>query len=283
MIIDAHHHYWKLDRGDYSWLTPELADLYGDYLPDDLTPHLRRHKVKGTVLVQAAPTVAETRFLLDLAKTSPSILGVIGWIDMDADDAIAQLDKLIEYGGGYLKGVRPMVQDIEDVNWLLSSHLDQVFAAFAERELVFEALVRPMHLSNLENRIRKHKALKVVIDHGGKPEIRHHVRSAWSSSMMSLADNTNAYCKLSGLVTEARADWRAQDIRPYIADLIYSFGHDRLIWGSDWPVLNLASNYEEWWALAQLCCGHLGAEEREAIFGRNALKVYALDVLCPQP
>lgn len=283
MIIDAHHHYWKLDRGDYSWLTPDLEQLYRDYLPDDLTPHLDRYNVKGSVLVQAAPTVAETRFLLDLAKNSPSILGVVGWVDMDADDAIAQLDELIDYGGGYLKGVRPMVQDIEDVNWLLSNRLDRVFEAFAEREMVFDALVRPMHLSNLEIRLRKHKSLKVVIDHGGKPEIRHHVRSAWSDAMMALASNTNAYCKLSGLVTEAGEGWRAQDIRPYIANLIYCFGPERLIWGSDWPVLNLASNYNDWWDLAQLCCGHLRAKERELIFGGNAREIYALDVLCPQP
>lgn len=280
MIIDAHQHFWQLDRGDYDWLTPALPSLYRDFMPDDLAPHLRGHDVIGTVLVQAAPTEDETRFLLDIAKSTPTVLGVVGWIDMEADNAVERLDALMAYGEGYLKGIRPMIQDIADPEWLLMTRLDRVFQAMVERELVFDALVRPMHLANLERRLRQHPQLKTVIDHGAKPMISSHARSAWSDAMRSLANHTDAVCKLSGLVTEASADWTASDIRPYVAELIYHFGPKRLIWGSDWPVVNLAADYAGWLSVAQMCCGRLDKRDREMIFGRNARVIYGLDALC---
>lgn len=282
MIIDAHQHYWKLSRGDYDWLTPEMVGLYRDFMPEDLAPHLQRHGVDGTILVQAAPTEAETRFILDIAKSTPSVLGVIGWIDMEADDAIARLDQLITYGEGYLKGIRPMIQDIADPDWIMRIRLDRIFDALEERGLVFEALVNPIHLSSLERRLKRHPRLVCIIDHGAKPDIASCARSAWSDSMRSLADHTGAVCKLSGLVTEASPGWSSTDIRPYIAELIYHFGAKRLIWGSDWPVLKLASDYDDWLSLAQMSCGRLDQRDRDMIFGRNARALYGLDVLCSQ-
>jgi L-fuconolactonase len=147
---------------------------------------------------------------------------------------------------------------------------------------VFDALVHPHHLAQLEARLRRHPALKCVIDHGAKPSIAHNFRSAWSEAMCSLARNTSAYCKLSGLVTEAGDNWVDSDITPYAGDLIYHFGADRLLWGSDWPVLNLASNYSNWFDLARKCCARLSDSEIERVFGLNAAEVYGLEVLCLQ-
>ena len=282
MIIDAHQHYWKIARGDYHWMSPELETLYRDYLPEDMQALRDANHVGGTVLVQAAETEDETRFLLDLAKQNESVLGVVGWVDMEAPDFEQRLDALIEYGNGYLKGIRPMIQDISDPDWILQSGLTKAFHALANRGLVFDALVLPIHLSQLEARLRRHPQLKCVIDHGAKPDIANHVRSAWSDAMCSLARNTSAYCKMSGLVTEAEDEWCASDIKPYIGDLLYHFGPERMIWGSDWPVLNLASDYSAWLDLAKRCCEKLTAQQRDRIFGQNAQDLYGLEVLCLQ-
>ena len=282
MIIDAHQHYWKLARGDYSWMSPNLGEIYRDFLPGDLRPLREASGVAGTIVVQAADTEDETRFLLDLAKSDESILGVVGWVDMEASDFGPRLDNLISYGEGYLKAIRPMIQDIADANWILHGSLDRAFDALAERGLVFDALVMPFHLAQLEVRLKRHPKLKCVIDHGAKPDIANHARSAWSHAMSSIATNTRAYCKLSGLVTEAGPDWSGSDITPYIADLLYHFGPARLIWGSDWPVLNLASDYGAWFQLVKKCIQKLTAEQRARVFAKNAQQIYDVEVLCLQ-
>src|SRR5690242_13973039 len=149
MRIDAHQHFWRLDRGDYAWLSPALTPLYRDYLPRDLVPHLEAAGVTATILVQAAATEAETRFLLEIAKRTPFVAGVVGWVDMEAADVEERLAALARGGAGYLKGIRPMIQDIADPNWILSPRLDRAFDALEALELRFDALVRPVHLEPL--------------------------------------------------------------------------------------------------------------------------------------
>lgn len=282
MIVDAHQHYWRIERGDYHWMSPDLGILYRDYLPDDLTPLREARSVGGSVLVQAAETEAETEFLLDLAIADPSALGVVGWVDMAAPDFDSRLDRLIDHGQGLLKGIRPMIQDIPDPNWILRKSLDKAFQSLERRGLVFDALVHPIHLGPLRERLSRHSGLKCVIDHGAKPDIANHVRSAWSDAMSAIASETSAFCKLSGLVTEAGEGWSASDIRPYAGDLIYHFGAGRLIWGSDWPVVNLASDYTAWFDLARECCQRLNEEQKAQVFGENAVQLYQLEVLCLQ-
>ncbi|NKX72067.1 amidohydrolase family protein, partial [Rhodobacteraceae bacterium R_SAG1] len=199
MKIDAHQHFWALERGDYGWLTPELKPIYRDFLPDDLQPSLRRAGIEGTVLVQAAPTVAETEYLLSLAAENSFIKGVVGWVDFDAPDVAQEIAKLA--GNPALVGLRPMIQDIDDPNWMLGANLAPAFQAIQHYDLAFDALVLPRHLGQLLELLKRYPNMRSVIDHGAKPEIRDNTFSDWAADMAALANGTNAYCKLSGLVT----------------------------------------------------------------------------------
>jgi L-fuconolactonase len=275
-LIDAHQHYWRLERGDYSWLTPDLTLLYRDFLPQELQSTLSECGVTGTLAVQAAPTEAETRYLFDLARQHTSILGIVGWVDFAAPDVARRIAALIAQGGGLLKGLRPMVQDIADLAWLGRDSLDRAFDVLVERELAFDALVTPVHLDILERRLRRHPKLRCVIDHAGKPTADEGSFAAWSACMQSLAANTSAYCKLSGLLTQFDAPATLDVLEPYVSRVFDSFGPERIIWGSDWPVLTLRASYRDWLDLSlQLIRTH-APQARDAIFGGNARRVYRL-------
>jgi L-fuconolactonase len=276
MHIDAHQHFWRLDRGDYGWLTPALTPLYRDYLPGDLAPHLEATGVAATILVQAASTEAETRFLLDIAKSTPFVAGVVGWVDMESPDVADRLAALVAEGAGYLKGIRPMIQDIADPNWVLSPRLDRAFDALEVLDLRFDALVRPVHLEPLLRRLEQRPNLKVVIDHAAKPDIAAGAKVEWSERLASIASRTAACCKLSGLLTEARPGAGSEDLAPFVEHVIAAFGAERIMWGSDWPVLNLVSDYSTWHAMAERLLKVLTARERELIFGGVAAHFYGV-------
>ena len=169
MRIDAHQHFWTVRRDDYGWLTPKLEPLYRDFQPDDLAPLLAEGGIGRTILVQAAPTVAETRYLLQLAAGTESVAGVVGWIDMASDTAAGDLAELAEDPG--LVGIRPMIHNIDDPAWIVRPELAAATQAFIDRGLRFDALVRPVHLPYLLEFLRRHPELKTVIDHGAKPDI----------------------------------------------------------------------------------------------------------------
>ncbi|MEO9525829.1 amidohydrolase family protein [Roseibium sp.] len=272
MRLDGHQHFWKLARADYGWLTAELAPLYRDFVPDDLAPVLGRLGIEGTILVQAAPTVAETRFLLDLARQNDFIKGVVGWADFEAADAPDQIATLAS--DPKLVGLRPMIQDITDPDWMLHSRLDPAYRALVDADLVFDALTLPQHLPNLLRLAERHADLRMVVDHGSKPRIADGDFEDWAADMKTIASNTSAVCKLSGLVTEAGDNWTLDDLRPYVGHLLETFGPDRLIWGSDWPVCTLACSYDEWARITDDLLQDLGASEREAVMGATAARVY---------
>ncbi len=278
--IDAHQHYWRLDRGDYHWLTPALTAIYSDFGPADLAPHLQAYGIERTVLVQAAPTEAETRFLLDLAATTESIAGVVGWIDMEAAEAPASIERLT--AERKLVGLRPMIHDIADPRWMLSPHLAPAFAAIKRVGLVFDALVRPVHLRPLLTLVGRHPDLSIVIDHGAKPAIARWSRSDddfadWAQKMRRLGRKMAVACKTSGLVTEAAQDWKADDLTPYLDVLLDAFGPDRLLFGSDWPVVNLAGGYARWTeALLAWLDRRLDPSAQAGVLGGNAARIYKL-------
>lgn len=273
MRIDAHQHFWKLGRGDYGWLTPELTPLYRDYLPADLAPLLGAGGVDGTVLVQAAPTLAETRFLLALAARTDFVLGVVGWVDFESPDAPETIAALAT--DPLLRGLRPMIQDIADVDWMLRPQLGPAFQALVAHDLAFDALTLPRHLPNLLRLLERHPQMRVVVDHGSKPAIRDGAFRPWAEDMAALARDTGAYCKLSGLVTEAAADWTVADLAPYVDHLLQCFGPERLIWGSDWPVCRLAASYEGWLEAALRLVGP-DPDAHAAVFGGAARRFYGL-------
>ncbi|MCV6591977.1 MAG: amidohydrolase family protein [Silicimonas sp.] len=274
MRIDSHQHFWRPERGDYGWLTPELTGLYRDFLPKDLAPALARHGIEGTVLVQAAPSVAETDFMLALADDAPFVKGVVGWVDFESPGAPDDMARLGAHS--LLKGLRPMIQDIADVDWMLRPDLGAAFEALQEHDLTFDALTLPPHLANLRVLLARYPEMRVVIDHGSKPLIRDGIFEDWASNMAALAAETGAWCKLSGLVTEAAGDWRIDDLKPYTDHLLKHFGPDRLIWGSDWPVCTLASSYDRWVETTDILLQDLNATDRAAILGGNAVQAYNL-------
>ena len=274
MRIDAHQHFWTIARGDYGWLTPDLAPIYRDFGPKDLAPLMDAAGIEGTVLVQAAPTVAETEFMLSLADQSSFIKGVVGWVDFDSADAPAQIERVAAHPA--LVGLRPMIQDIPDPHWMLGDALTPAFEALQHHDLTFDALTLPQHLGPLRQLLTRHPQMRVVIDHGSKPLIRDGVIDGWAEDMAALAQDTQAFCKLSGLVTEAAPDWSVDDLRPYVDHLLTTFGPDRLIWGSDWPVCTLASTYERWLETTDTLLGDLSDTERKAVLGGNAARAYNL-------
>jgi L-fuconolactonase len=271
-MIDAHQHFWRVTRGDYGWLTPALGPIFRDFLPDDLSPLLARHGITGTILVQAAPTVAETRFMLDLAHATPFVKGVVGWVDFEAADAPDMIATLA--GDPLLVGLRPMVQDIADDDWLLRPSLRPALDAMVAHGLVFDALVLPRHLPRLQALIARHPGLAVVVDHGAKPLIRDGMREPWAANLAEIAKAPHVMCKLSGLVTEARPDWQPANIAPYVEHILEIFGAQRVVFGSDWPVVNLAGGYDRWRDTALSLLQGLDAADRAAILGGNAQRLY---------
>jgi L-fucono-1,5-lactonase len=272
MRIDAHHHLWEIARGDYGWLTPDLAPIYRDFTVADLAPILAGHGVQATILVQAAPTEAETRYLLAAAARHSVVAGVVGWTDFAAADAPQAIARLA--ADPLLVGLRPMVQDIPDDDWLLRPDLVPGFEALARHDLVFDALVLPKHLPRLLALARRHPDLPVVIDHLAKPPIRERRFEPWARDLAALAARPNVVAKLSGLVTEASVDWTVDDLKPTVDHALACFSPERLLWGSDWPVVDLAGGYDRWRPASDALLAGLTDDERAAIFGGNAARLY---------
>lgn len=280
--IDAHQHFWKLSRGDYDWLTPQdLPKLYRDFLPEHLAPLLERSGIDRTVVVQAAPTDAETQFLLGLAATTPFIAGVVGWTDLESPQAVETIAELSR--DKRLLGLRPMVQDLADDEWLLRKTITPAIDAMQRGKLRFDALVKPRHLPVLLTFLERHPDLHVVIDHGAKPPIASGQLDDWAVQMRRIAKQTNAFCKLSGLATEAGRQWTDATLRPFVDVLLEAFGPRRLMWGSDWPVLHEAyaagggadTRYHSWHMTAIMLTAGLSFDERDWVLGKTAAAFYA--------
>jgi L-fuconolactonase len=271
--IDSHMHVWKLSRGDYGWLTPDLPTIYRDFTIDDVRASWEQAGIDYAILVQAAPTLEETCYLLEVAESEPKIKGVVGWIDMLAPDAISHMERLAS--NRLLRGIRPMLQDIPDDGWMLKAELSPVFRALVDLGLCFDALVLPQHLPNLLRLIERHPDLKVVIDHAAKPPIGEHM-DRWHRDLAKLADIPHVHCKFSGLVTECRGETSKAALEPVSDTLLSLFGPDRLMFGSDWPVCTLRSTYAQWWQWAQELTAHLNPNQRSAFFGGTAQRFYGL-------
>ena len=273
-MIDAHVHYWRVDRGDYGWLTPDQP-IFRDFLPPHAEPLFAAAGIDGIVLVQAAATEAETRFMLSLAQADPRVRGVVGWIDMMASDAPERLAALAR--NPLLRGIRPMWQDIAEDAWMLRPAQDAAYRAVVELGLTFDALARVRHLAHLPRLIERHPELPVVIDHAAKPEIALGRHAEWRAGMAALASFPHVRCKFSGLVTEAAPGAPLDAIRPYAETLLELFGPQRLIFGSDWPVLTTRQDYATWWDWSHRLTAQLSPGERNAVFGENAMSFYGLN------
>ncbi len=272
--IDAHFHCWQLARGDYGWLTPALAPIYRDVAVADWQAQAEPLGITGGVLVQAAPTDAETQFLLAQADANPAVLGVVGWVDMLASDAPARIEALARHPR--LKGLRPMLQDIPDIEWILQPALEPALRAMAACGLVFDALIKSAHLPHILTLAGRHPELRMVIDHCAKPDIAAGEWQPWADGISRIANETRAMCKLSGLMTEAGPRPPPGAVRRWGAHVLQSFGASRVVWGSDWPVLELAAPYPLWWAASRQLVEGLDAQGQAAVMGGNAVGLYRL-------
>jgi len=280
MQIDAHHHFWQPARGDYDWMPRDNRVLNRAYGPQDLAPFLKQAGIDATILVQAAATVDESEYMLGLADATPHIAGVIGWVDFERAEHFDVLKRLA--GHPKFKGVRPMIQDIADDNWMLRADVQWGFEAVTDLGLRFEALGFPRHLENFLTLLKRYPDMSVVIDHCMKPQIAAHSEQNfkfWAEGMSRLAAETGAFCKFSALITEADPDWTVDDLRPYVDHILNSFGHDRIMWGSDWPVCRLRGEYMDWRRAALALTASLDTDAQAAIYGRTACRFYDLNLV----
>lgn len=272
MIVDAHQHFWDPARGDYGWLTPDkpICRLFGT---QDLRPLLVETGVDATILVQAAPTVAETDYMLGIARKTPWILGVVGWIDLLAPDAPDEVRRRAE--DPHFLGVRPMLQDLADSRWILQPGLNAALHAIAAEGLVFDALILPHQIAVITELAQRHPQLSIMLDHAAKPRLGDaDAMLAWAKDMEALAAMPNLACKVSGLLTELTASGSRDDVERAVGVLFHLFGPQRLVWGSDWPVLCLAANYPDWFELAREAIAAKQPSAVPAVMGANALRLY---------
>ena len=250
--------------------------LCRDYLPGDLAPLLHHARVDRTILVQAAQTVQETDFLLDLAEGVDFIAGVVGWLDMEAPDFDRQL--VLRRKRAKFVGVRPMLQDLEDDEWILRPAVLRNLAAIAEQRVPFEFLTYSRHLPYVLTALDKTPGLNAVIDHLSKPPIASGVLEPWRGFMAQVAERQNVFCKISGMITEAnQTAWAPDDLKPYVDHVFNCFGVDRIMFGSDWPVCLLAGTYGEVMNAVRAILGpRLDREATDKLFGANAARFYGL-------
>ncbi|WP_349655198.1 amidohydrolase family protein [Paenibacillus konkukensis] len=274
--IDAHQHYWKLDRGDYDWLSPETPVLYRDFLPAQLKEHLQAHGIDKSIVVQAAPTLAETEFMLSLCGQSRTIAGVVGWLDLE-DPAFRDHYAAFK-ANPFFKGIRVMLQDI-DMEFAFRPAVLEALRFFEQERFPVDLLIKTHQLEDTRKLLKLLPDLHAVIDHIAKPVISAHETEPWTTHIAAIAaEHPNVYCKLSGMVTEAdHRNWSEADFVPYVRHVVEHFGPERVMYGSDWPVCLLAAEYGEVYGLLESTLPeHLSEAEREQIFGLTAARFYRL-------
>jgi L-fuconolactonase len=272
MIVDAHQHFWDPARGDYGWLKPDNP-IHRIFNTNDLRPLLNQAGVDATILVQAAPTAAETDYMLGIVRATPWVLGVVGWIDLESANAADQVRQRAT--DPLFLGVRPMLQDLADPDWILRPGLAPALNAIAAEGLVFDALILSHQLAAITELARRHPQLAVVLDHAAKPQLGEaDAMMAWARGIETLATLPNVTCKVSGLLTELRPRGTRDDVARAIGVLFDAFGAQRLLWGSDWPVLTLAGGYQDWFELARAAIAAEDAGAVPAVMGGNAVRIY---------
>lgn len=272
--IDAHQHFWRYSPEDHAWIDDRMARLRRDFLPADLAPELAQAQMDGSVAVQARQSLEETRFLVELKQAHSEVLGVVGWVDLCAESVGAELEEL----GGELVGVRHLVQDEPDDEFLLREDFRRGIGHLAGTGLIYELLIHPRHLVVAKSLVAEFPEQPFVLDHMAKPYIARDEIRPWADHLRALAQHDNVSCKLSGLVTEARwDDWTLDDLVPYLDVALDCFGIERVMFGSDWPVCLLASpDYRTTLGVLDVYGERLGVGERNRLFGENAARIYGL-------
>jgi L-fuconolactonase len=272
MKLDSHQHFWKYDPAQYPWI-PKETPLHRDWLPADLAPLLAAAGLDGCIAVQARQTLEESRWLLELVDAAPIIQGVVGWVDLRSERVGEQLTALATHPK--FRGVRHVVQDEPDVNFLLGADFQRGLGHLHHFGLCYDLLVFPRQLPAAIKLVERFPEQPFVLDHIAKPPIKEHTLSPWREQIRELARAPHVMCKVSGMVTEAdHGAWKAEDFKPYLDVVAEAFGPHRLMFGSDWPVCLLAGSYERVFGLVDEYFSKLPAAARAAIFGGNAARFY---------
>ncbi|MFD1614116.1 amidohydrolase family protein [Gelatiniphilus marinus] len=274
MKIDAHQHFWKYDPVRDAWIDDSMQVIRKDFLPKHLKPILNANNFDGCIAVQADQSETETHFLLDCAEKNPFIKGVVGWVDLSADNVE---ERLVHFSKNKLfKGVRHIVQ-AEESNFMLRKDFKNGIGKLSSFNLTYDILIFPTQMEAAINLVNTFPNQKFVIDHLAKPYIKAGKIEDWKTKITALAKIPNVYCKVSGLVTEADLKhWKIQDFYPYLDAVFNAFGVERILYGSDWPVCLLAANYEKQLHIIQNYVKDFSKEEQSKIFGENAIKFYNL-------
>ena len=278
--IDTHQHFWNLDEVAYSWLVPEYGPIFREFAPAELEPQLAAAGIDKTVIVQSANSYADADSMLAIAESRDWVAGVVGWLPIH--DPAETAKKLDDYGANpYFKGIRHLIHDEPNPDWVVQKQVFEGLQILADRSLTFDVVaVFPNHLKHVPTLAEKVPNLKMVIDHLAKPPLGEEDRATWRQQMTAAAESPNVYAKISGLntVTPDFENWTWEDIKPLIDFAIETFGPDRLMFGSDWPVAVLAGDYAKVWAETNKCLADLPNEEKDAILGATANSFYGLNL-----
>jgi L-fuconolactonase len=273
-IIDTHQHFWKYDPVNYSWINDEMQVIRRDFLPGDLAVVVNEEKLLGTVAVQADQTEAETDWLLQLAAKNDFIKGVVGWVDLRSSHIEERLQHYQQFSK--LKGFRHVLQG-EEPSFMLQERFLNGISKLNEYGFAYDILIFPQHLEAALQLVKQFPQQRFVVDHVAKPTIKDGKIDEWKTGMQQLAKHNNVYCKISGMVTEADwKNWTAEQLKPYIDVVVESFGIDRIMYGSDWPVCLVASSYNKWIETVKEYFSTYSAEDQEKVFSGNAIKFYQL-------
>ena len=274
-VIDSHHHLWRYSPAEYNWIDDKMTALRRDFLPEDLAIELTEASVDGAVTVQARQTLEETHWLLQLAQNSRAIRGVVGWAPIASPELEASLDTLAPHPK--LVGLRHVVQ-AEPKGFLDRPDFNRGIDVLQKSHLAYDLLIVVSQLEEAIRFVDRHPKQTFVLDHIAKPKIAEQQLEPWRSHLQELGKRSNVTCKLSGMVTEdVWSHWSMTSLRPYIDAVVETFGADRLMAGSDWPVCLVATSYARWWQTLREYFAAFSESERAAIFGATAIRIYNLD------
>lgn len=276
MKIDSHQHFWNYNADHYGWMTEEHRVIKHDFLPADIDPLLVEAGIDGCIAVQARQTVGETQWLLKLSDQYSKIKGVVGWLPLSSPEIESSLDRFADHPK--LVGIRHIVHDEEDDDYILRADFNRGIRALEPRDLVYDILIYEKHLPQAIQFVDRHPNIQFVVDHIAKPKIKADAfDEGWRTNIIELGRRKQVACKLSGMVTEVRdPQWNEDLLKPYFQTVLNAFGPDRLLYGSDWPVCLLRSGYAQWHQAVLNLIASLSANEQSEILGVTACRIYKL-------
>lgn len=274
--IDSHQHFWKFDPVRDSWIDDSMAAIRRDFMPGDLEPILKKFEIDGCVAVQADQSEIETEFLINLAEENEFIKGVVGWVDLRDND----VGKRLEYFSRFtkLKGFRHVLQGEADRALMLNPQFSKGISALKPYDFTYDILVFPDQLGYTHQFVKTFGGHRFVVDHIAKPDIKNKNIDRWANGMRAIARHDNVWCKVSGMITEADwQNWVPSDFEPYLDVVFEAFGPKRVMFGSDWPVCNVAGDYQRMLSVVKNYTSKLSEDEQARFWGLNAIEFYKLN------